>query len=108
MIGFDIESQRNGAKRRFHDGHLLEALALSKGLNIRSIGKGRIFRVLPPLSISRDEIDRALSILDECLTDIEADTVDEQLCILTTGSVGVCSRRQCMARACSTAQYTRA
>jgi 4-aminobutyrate aminotransferase len=44
--------------------------ALSLGLNFK-ITKGNILSLMPPLTISQAEMDRALGILDQCLGEME-------------------------------------
>ena len=45
--------------------------ALTKGLSFK-VTMGNILTLTPPLIITREEMDRALAILDECLTEVEA------------------------------------
>ena len=40
--------------------------ALTKGLSFK-LTMGNIIQLTPPLTISRDEMDKALDILDDCL-----------------------------------------
>jgi 4-aminobutyrate aminotransferase len=44
--------------------------ALAKGLNFK-VTMGNIITLTPPLTITKEEIDRAMDILDECLEDVE-------------------------------------
>ena len=44
--------------------------ALDKGLNFK-VSMGNILAMAPPLIIGRDEMDRALDIVDECLGEAE-------------------------------------
>ncbi len=44
--------------------------AIAKGLNFK-ITMGNIITLTPPLTITRQEMDKALDILDECLTELE-------------------------------------
>jgi 4-aminobutyrate aminotransferase len=44
---------------------------LRRGLNFK-ISMGNVLTLAPPLIVTRDHIDRAVSILDESLTEIEA------------------------------------
>jgi 4-aminobutyrate aminotransferase len=44
--------------------------ALSRGLSFK-LTMGSIITLAPPLTVATDELDRALAILDECLSDVE-------------------------------------
>lgn len=44
--------------------------ALAKGLNFK-VTMGNIITLTPPLTITKEEIDSAMDILDECIEDIE-------------------------------------
>ena len=46
--------------------------ALTKGLNFK-LTMGNILTLTPALTITRQEMDRALDILEECLAEVEAD-----------------------------------
>jgi 4-aminobutyrate aminotransferase len=45
--------------------------ALARGLSFK-VSAGNVLTLTPPLIVSRDELDRALGIIDDCLTGIEA------------------------------------
>ena len=45
--------------------------ALERGLSFK-VSAGNVLTLTPPLIISRNELDRALDIIDDCLTEIEA------------------------------------
>ena len=44
--------------------------ALAKGLSFK-LTMGNILTLTPPLTLTRDEMDQALDILDACLTEVE-------------------------------------
>jgi 4-aminobutyrate aminotransferase len=46
-------------------------LALKKGLSFK-VTMGNILTLTPPLTITRQEMDRALDILEECLAEVGA------------------------------------
>ena len=43
--------------------------ALARGLSFK-LTMGNILTLTPPLTLSRDEMDQALDILDDCLTEV--------------------------------------
>jgi 4-aminobutyrate aminotransferase len=43
--------------------------ALSKGLSFK-LTMGNIIQLTPPLTITKDQIDEALDILDDCLAEV--------------------------------------
>jgi 4-aminobutyrate aminotransferase len=45
-------------------------LALERGLSFK-VSAGNVLTLTPPLTISQGELDRALTIIDECLTVVE-------------------------------------
>ncbi len=50
--------------------------AWQKGLLITFL-RGNVLRIVPPLVITEDELDRALAILDEALTDVASGKVSD-------------------------------
>jgi 4-aminobutyrate aminotransferase len=45
-------------------------LALERGLSFK-VSAGNVLTLTPPLVITRDELERALAIVDDCLTQVE-------------------------------------
>ena len=45
--------------------------ALAKGLSFK-LTMGNILTLTPPLTLTREEMDQALDILDTCLTEVES------------------------------------
>lgn len=48
----------------------LVAAALKAGLLILTAGKGDVVRLVPPLIISKEEIDQAIEILESCMSSL--------------------------------------
>ncbi len=69
MIGVEL-SDVNG-KKAVEEAEKIMYLALEKGLNFK-LTMGNILTLTPALTISYEEMDRALAILDSCFEDIQA------------------------------------
>jgi 4-aminobutyrate aminotransferase len=57
-------------ERACREAEMIMYAALSKGLNFK-LSMGNIITLTPPLIISQQELEKALAILDECLTEAE-------------------------------------
>lgn len=51
-------------------GHLLRGLCLRRGVHLNYTMLGQVLRFTPPLTITRDQIDFAVSVLDKAIDDI--------------------------------------
>jgi len=71
LLGVELVTDRATRARATDHAEALMYAALSRGLSFK-VTMGNVITLAPPLVITREEIDRALTILDECLTDVEA------------------------------------
>ncbi len=70
LIGVELVTDRGTKARAADQAEAVMYRALSKGLSFKTT-MGNILTLTPPLVITREEMDRALAILDECLTEVE-------------------------------------
>ncbi len=70
LIGVELVAARSTKARAVDQAEAVMYRALSKGLSFKTT-MGNILTLTPPLVITREEMDRALAILDECLTEVE-------------------------------------
>jgi 4-aminobutyrate aminotransferase len=70
LIGVELVTDRGTKARAVDQAEAVMYRALSKGLSFKTT-MGNILTLTPPLVITREEMDRALAILDECLTEVE-------------------------------------
>ena len=71
MLGVELVTDRATRARATAAAEAVMYRALTKGLSFK-VTMGNILTLTPPLIITREEMDRALAILDECLTEVEA------------------------------------
>jgi 4-aminobutyrate aminotransferase len=72
LIGVELVQERATMERASDDAERVMYRALTKGLNFK-LTMGNILTLTPALTITRQEMDRALDILEECLAEVEAD-----------------------------------
>lgn len=70
LLGVELVTDRATRARASAEAEAVMYRALSKGLSFK-LTMGNIITLTPPLVITREEMDRALGILDECLTEVE-------------------------------------
>jgi 4-aminobutyrate aminotransferase len=70
LMGMELVKDRKTKEPAVDEAEQVMYAALSKGLNFK-ITMGNIITLTPPLTITKEEIDRAMDILDECLDDME-------------------------------------
>lgn len=73
MLGVDLVRDRTTRKPAPRYATAVTARCLELGLNVNIVkfpGLGSVLRIAPPLTVSTDEIDLALEILDRALTDM--------------------------------------
>ena len=70
LLGVELVTDRATRARATDHAEALMYAALSRGLSFK-VTMGNVITLAPPLVITREELDRALAILDECLTDVE-------------------------------------
>jgi 4-aminobutyrate aminotransferase len=71
LLGLELVRDRVTMERATDEAEAVMYRALSLGLNFK-LTMGNIATLTPALTISREEMDRALAILDQCLREVEA------------------------------------
>jgi len=71
LLGIELVRDRNTRERASEEADRVMYRALERGLSFK-VSAGNVLTLTPPLTISRAELARALAIVDECLTEIEA------------------------------------
>ena len=70
LLGIELVADRSTRAPAPEQAEAVMYAALSRGLSFK-ITMGNVITLAPPLTISDEEMDRALGILDDCLTEIE-------------------------------------
>lgn len=70
LMGMELVTDRATRERAADAAEAVMYAALSRGLNFK-LTMGNIVTLTPPLTITREEMDRALTILDESLAEVE-------------------------------------
>jgi 4-aminobutyrate aminotransferase len=70
LMGMELVKDRQTKEPAAEEAEQVMYSALSKGLNFK-VTMGNIITLTPPLTITKQEMDRALNILDECLKEVE-------------------------------------
>ncbi|NQT01898.1 MAG: aspartate aminotransferase family protein [Planctomycetes bacterium] len=70
MMGMELVKDRKTKKPATEEAEQVMYSALSKGLNFK-VTMGSILTLTPPLTITAQQMDKALNILDECLEEVE-------------------------------------
>ncbi len=73
LMGIEVVRDRATMERDHDAAEYVMYAALRRGLNFK-LTMGNIITLTPPLTISRDEMDRALAILAECFKEMERQT----------------------------------
>ena len=71
LLGLDLVADRNSKEPANEAAEELFYRALDKGLSFK-ITMGNVLTLSPPLTITGDEMDRAIDILDACLEEVDA------------------------------------
>ncbi|MBI3976190.1 MAG: aspartate aminotransferase family protein [Armatimonadetes bacterium] len=71
LLGVELVTDRQTRARASAEAEAVMYRALAKGLSFK-LTMGNILTLTPPLVITREEMDRALEILDACLTEVES------------------------------------
>jgi len=69
-IGIDLVSDRKTRKRAIEEAEIIMFKCLEKGLSAKTI-EGNILTLRPALVITREEMDRAIDIIDEAIEEVE-------------------------------------
>ena len=70
FLGIELVKDRQTRERAFDEAEAVMYAALSKGLSFK-LTMGNIITLTPPLTITREEMDRALDIIEECINEKE-------------------------------------
>lgn len=70
-IGIDLVTDQKTKKRALDEAEIIMFKCLEKGLSFKTI-EGNIITLRPSLVITKEEMDRALAILDETIGEVEA------------------------------------
>ncbi len=70
FLGIELVKDRTTRERAIDEAEAVMYSALSKGLSFK-LTMGNIITLTPALTIKKEEMDKALAIIDECLTEIE-------------------------------------
>jgi len=70
FLGIELVRDRTTRERATDEAEAVMYSALSKGLSFK-LTMGNIITLTPALTIKREEMDMALTIIDECLTEVE-------------------------------------
>ena len=69
FLGMELVRDRRTRERATDEAEAVMYAALSRGLNFK-LTMGNILTLTPALIITREEMDRALDIIDECLDEV--------------------------------------
>jgi 2,2-dialkylglycine decarboxylase (pyruvate) len=73
LLGMEIVKDRHSKQPDPDLGHRISQRCLEQGLSmniVRVKGFGGVFRIAPPLTVSKEEIDLGISILDKSISDV--------------------------------------
>ncbi len=70
LMGMELVKDRQTKEPAAEEAEQVMYSALSKGLNFK-VTMGNIITLTPPLTITKQEMDKALNILNECLEEVE-------------------------------------
>jgi 4-aminobutyrate aminotransferase len=71
LMGLELVHDRDTRERATDEADRVMYDALTRGLSFK-VSAGNVLTLTPPLTITRAELERALHIVDECLTDVES------------------------------------
>ena len=67
MIGFDAQGLPEKGLSQEQVGLYFEAICRQFGVHVKSLYNGKIFRLLPPLTISKQDIDKILAVFEDAM-----------------------------------------
>ena len=70
FLGVELVKDRKTRERASDEAEAVMYAAMSRGLSFKT-SMGNILTLTPPLIITREEMDRALAILEECISEVE-------------------------------------
>ena len=69
LIGVELVKTRQSMEPAIDQAERVMYMSLSKGLNFK-VTMGNILTLTPPLTITKQEMDKAIDILSECLSQL--------------------------------------
>jgi 4-aminobutyrate aminotransferase len=78
LIGVDLVKNRETKEPAVKEAHKVDWRAWEKGLVLIHYGKS-VLRIAPPLTISQEEMDKGLSIIEEAIDDVEKGKVSNDV-----------------------------
>jgi 4-aminobutyrate aminotransferase len=72
LLGVELVSDRESQERAIEEAEAVMYAALDRGLNFKT-AMGNVVNLSPPLVISREEMARALDILEDAIAEVEAE-----------------------------------
>jgi (R)-1-hydroxy-2-aminoethylphosphonate ammonia-lyase len=73
MLGIELVRDRQTKERAVDEAEEIMYMALSRGLNFK-VSMGNILTLIPPLTITRNELKTALDIIEDCIVAVNKDT----------------------------------
>jgi 4-aminobutyrate aminotransferase len=70
FLGIELVKDRTTGERAIEEAEAVMYAALSRGLSFK-LTMGNILTLTPALTITREEMDRALDIIEACLSEVE-------------------------------------
>lgn len=70
LLGLELVKDRGTRERATDEAEAVMYSALTKGLNFK-LSMGNIITLTPALTIKKEEMDKALAIIEDCLTEVE-------------------------------------
>jgi len=70
FLGIELVKDRTTGERAIEEAEAVMYATLSRGLSFK-LTMGNILTLTPALTITREEMDRALEIIDVCLSEVE-------------------------------------
>ena len=70
ILGVELVRRRETAVRAVEEAEQVMYRALALGLNFK-VTMGNILTLTPPLTVTREELERAVRVLDQCLGEVQ-------------------------------------
>ncbi|MBA7690796.1 Isoleucine 2-epimerase [subsurface metagenome] len=70
FLGIELVKDRSTGERALDEAEAVMYRALSKGMSFK-LTMGNILTLTPALTITKEEMDNAMDIIDECVTEVE-------------------------------------
>jgi 4-aminobutyrate aminotransferase len=70
LLAIDLVRDRTTKEQAITEAQAVMYRAMERGLSFK-VTSGNVLSLIPPLTVTREELDRALDIVEECLSDVE-------------------------------------